>query len=49
MFLCLYCMPAEGIDKNGHDDILSNEELLQIAQARRLDAMYIDKLDGTSG
>ena len=30
---CRYCMPAEGLAKVGHDDILSYEELLRIAQA----------------
>ena len=30
---CRYCMPAEGMVKIGHDDILSYEELFRIARA----------------
>jgi GTP 3',8-cyclase len=30
---CLYCMPAEGVKHLGHDDILSFEEIVEVAQA----------------
>ncbi|HIJ81209.1 MAG TPA: GTP 3',8-cyclase MoaA [Desulfuromonadales bacterium] len=30
---CMYCMPAGGVDKIGHGDILRYEELLRIARA----------------
>lgn len=30
---CQYCMPEEGIEKAGHHDILSFEEIIQVAQA----------------
>ncbi len=31
-FRCLYCMPSEGIDKKGHVDVLTYEELLRISE-----------------
>lgn len=30
---CCYCMPAEGVAKLGHSDLLSYEELFRVAQA----------------
>jgi len=30
---CVYCMPAEGVEKRGHGDILRSEELLEIISA----------------
>ena len=30
---CCYCMPAEGVAKVGHCDVLSYEELLAVAKA----------------
>lgn len=32
-FRCQYCMPAEGVPKRSHSDILSVEECVEIAQA----------------
>ena len=32
-YRCRYCMPAEGVDKRAHGDILSLEELAEIAGA----------------
>ena len=44
---CVYCMPAEGVEKRGHDDILRSEELLEIvASAARLG---ISKIRVTGG
>ena len=44
---CLYCMPKEGIGNKGHDEILSYEELLLIAQTAV--AMGIEKIRITGG
>ena len=44
---CSYCMPAEGVDKVGHGDILSYEELLRIARAAV--AIGIKKIRITGG
>jgi len=44
---CSYCMPAEGIDKVAHADILSYEELYLIA--RTAVAIGIDKIRITGG
>jgi cyclic pyranopterin phosphate synthase len=44
---CSYCMPAEGIVKTGHDDILSYEELLVIAETAV--ALGIEKIRITGG
>lgn len=30
---CIYCMPAEGVSKRAHDDMLSLEELYEISEA----------------
>lgn len=30
---CVYCMPADGVEKRRHEDILSVEELQEIAEA----------------
>ena len=32
-YRCRYCMPAEGVEKRAHGDILSLEELAEIAGA----------------
>ncbi|GAM09119.1 cyclic pyranopterin monophosphate synthase [Geobacter sp. OR-1] len=44
---CRYCMPAEGLIKVGHDDILSYEELLRIARAAV--AIGVEKIRVTGG
>ena len=44
---CRYCMPAEGVAKLCHDDILSYEELFQIA--RSAVALGIEKIRVTGG
>ncbi|MCD6526654.1 MAG: GTP 3',8-cyclase MoaA [Desulfuromonas sp.] len=46
-FRCVYCMPAEGIDKCSHFDILSYEKLLMVAEAA-LD-LGIEKIRLTGG
>ena len=32
-YRCIYCMPEEGVPKKSHSDILSIEELSEIAEA----------------
>src|ERR1035437_6144246 len=44
---CRYCMPEDGIDKTAHGDILSYEELYQIA--RTAVCIGIDKIRITGG
>jgi len=44
---CTYCMPAEGIGKAAHNDILSYEELYRIAQVAV--SIGIDKIRITGG
>lgn len=44
---CTYCMPENGISKIAHDDILSYEELYQIAQVAV--SIGIDKIRITGG
>ena len=44
---CLYCMPAEGIAKLRHDDVLSYEQLLQVARAAV--AIGVEKIRITGG
>lgn len=44
---CSYCMPAEGVPKQGHNDILSYEELLRIAHAAV--ASGVEKIRVTGG
>jgi GTP 3',8-cyclase len=44
---CTYCMPAEGIPKENHNDILSYEEFLKIAEAAV--ATGIEKIRVTGG
>lgn len=44
---CQYCMPAEGVAKLGHDDILSYEELFMVAEAAV--SMGLEKIRVTGG
>jgi GTP 3',8-cyclase len=44
---CLYCMPAEGVPKLAHEDLLSYEELLRLA--RLSVALGIEKIRLTGG
>ncbi|OGT99649.1 MAG: cyclic pyranopterin phosphate synthase MoaA [Geobacteraceae bacterium GWB2_52_12] len=44
---CTYCMPSTGIPKFGHDDVLSYEELLRIAEAAV--ALGVEKIRVTGG
>jgi cyclic pyranopterin phosphate synthase len=44
---CRYCMPAEGVPKRRHDDILSYEELFRVASEAV--AMGIEKIRVTGG
>jgi GTP 3',8-cyclase len=44
---CLYCMPAEGVEKISHADILSYEELLLVARAAV--SLGIEKIRVTGG
>lgn len=44
---CVYCMPADGIDKLGHAEILSYEQFLLIAEAAI--ALGIEKIRVTGG
>ena len=44
---CLYCMPEEGVSKLGHDDILSIEEIEEIA--RSVAGLGIKKIRLTGG
>lgn len=44
---CIYCMPAEGIQKSGHADVLSYEELQLIAETAI--SLGIEKIRVTGG
>jgi cyclic pyranopterin phosphate synthase len=44
---CIYCMPAEGVEKIAHDDILSYEDFLLIARAAV--SLGIEKIRVTGG
>jgi cyclic pyranopterin phosphate synthase len=44
---CCYCMPEEGVEQCGHDDILRYEELLQIARVAV--SLGIEKVRVTGG
>lgn len=46
-FRCIYCMPAAGVDKVDHHDILSYEELLLLA--RSVVPLGIEKIRVTGG
>lgn len=44
---CMYCMPAEGVEKRGHDNILSLEEIEEIA--REAVSLGVKKIRLTGG
>ncbi|MEA3545820.1 MAG: GTP 3',8-cyclase MoaA [Thermodesulfobacteriota bacterium] len=44
---CIYCMPADGVDKLGHAEILSYEQFLMIAEAAV--SLGIEKIRVTGG
>ncbi|MCR5756637.1 MAG: GTP 3',8-cyclase MoaA [Selenomonas sp.] len=44
---CRYCMPAEGVEKLGHEDILTFDEILRIVQG--LAALGVKKVRLTGG
>ncbi len=44
---CLYCMPEEGVDKKCHKDILTFEEIIEVARAAA--GLGIDKIRITGG
>ncbi|MEA3465005.1 MAG: GTP 3',8-cyclase MoaA [Thermodesulfobacteriota bacterium] len=46
-FRCIYCMPASGIDKCPHSDILSYEQFLMVAEAAL--ALGVEKIRLTGG
>jgi len=44
---CIYCMPKEGIESIGHDEILSYDEILKVVKAGA--ALGIEKIKITGG
>lgn len=44
---CMYCMPADGIDKKAHSDILSLEEIYKVVEAAH--ALGVNKVRLTGG
>ena len=44
---CVYCMPAEGIEMLGHDEILSFDEIVEITKVAV--SMGVDKVRITGG
>lgn len=43
---CVYCMPAEGVPKLSHDDVLRYEEILAIARAAVAEGVFRIRLTG---